>query len=92
MARPVSKSLEQQLVGAGSNPPLRTRCLPARRRKMSSEYRSGTMYKAITALATASLGAAAWITNSGQWGANRIDHPICEWILNGATWIWTCGV
>ena len=50
------------------------------------------MCKPISALAAASLGAAAWIANTGYWWPNEIDHPMYEWMLNGTGWIWTCGV
>jgi hypothetical protein len=49
------------------------------------------MCKLISALAAASLGAAAWIGSIGYWWTNEIDHPICDWVLNGTGWIWTCG-
>jgi hypothetical protein len=50
------------------------------------------MCKLMSALAAASLGAAAWIGSIGYWWTNEIRHPICDWVLNGTGWIWTCGV
>jgi hypothetical protein len=58
----------------------------------NSDQGRTTMCKLISALAAASLGAAAWIGSIGYWWPNEIDHPICDWVLNGTGWIWTCGV
>jgi hypothetical protein len=64
--------------------------LPIPRWRIQDQGRT-TMCKLISALAAASLGAAAWIDSIGYWWPNE-DHPICAWMLNGTAWIWTCGV